>query len=203
MRIVYGGEDAFNALAFGAQNPNNQKFFQQQLASVANITGDITNSFYQRAQQLYHSVYNEQSINFAKAALNQVRGIFQPDVIRPLVDIENLQIAGSQMQRWVMTNPAVREVYHNQRCDGYSDSYIDQEPGKIGWEHYDYRRVMNGIAQVEPDGPLFTHVYEQLKPGDTELDFTDQVSILQTWGALEHFMRAAHKDPTSPWNNDL
>lgn len=204
MRIVYGGQTAFNALAFGSKPPEMRSFFEERLQSIGSGLSSFGERFKTRATELFNSLHSDNAVQIAKAALNQVRGFFTPDTIVNLTTIEDLQIAQYQMRRMVMANPKVRSLYHRQRCDGYSDSYVDADPGKIGWDHYDYRRIMNGIVEVTDESWRFTSVAQDLRPGDSELDFHDQFSVVaHTWPALESIMEMAGKDPTSEWNNDL
>ena len=204
MRIVQGGQAAFNALAFGSKPPELRSFFEERLQSINAGIGGYSEKFKARANEMFNSFHGDRVVQIAKAALNQVRGFFKPDEIVNLTTIEDLQVAQATMRRMVMANPVVRELYHKQRCDGYSDSYVDADPGKIGWDHYDYCRVMTGIVEVTDESWKFTSVAHDQRPGDSELDFHDQFSIVaQTWPSLEAIMAQAAKDPTSEWNNDL
>jgi len=107
------------------------------------------------------------------------------------------------MQRFIMANPMVRQLYHDQRCDGYSGTYIDVQPDATKEDHYDYKRVMNGIVQQDGDGTMFyTQYMDQLHHGDKELALAEQVSILDTWEIAEMFIKAGN-DPTSVWNESL
>lgn len=207
MQIVYGGDEAFAASICGIQNPINRQYFEQQIENartlIGNTFGEFGTQFIQGAQALYERFNGDRAIELAKAALNQVAGIFQADVIRSINDITHFQIATPVMQRWIMANPFVREIYYEQRCDGYSESYVDPEPGKIGRDQYDWRRVDNGSVHVTDEGWYADQYAEQLNPGDTELDAVDQFRILNTWDALENLFVQGGKDPTSAWNNDL
>lgn len=204
MRIVQGGQAAFNALAFGSKPPELRSFFEERLQSINAGIGGYSEKFKARANEMFNSFHGDRVVQIAKAALNQVRGFFNPDEIVNLTTIEDLQVAQATMRRMIMANPVVRELYHKQRCDGYSDSYVDADPGKIGWDHYDYCRVMTGIVEVTDESWKFTSVAHDQRPGDSELDFHDQFSVVaQTWPSLEAIMAQAAKDPTSEWNNDL
>ncbi len=205
MNIIYGGNEAFDAIAFGQQNPNNQSFLSSFYSSpIVSAAGSFFGNFYDNARQRFEQFNSAEAMMIAKAALNQVRGFFQPNVIRTLRDITDFQVAGTTMQRWVMANPTVREMYHQQRCDGYSDTYVDAEPGKIGENHRDWRAVMTGMVQETDDGwKTVQYVDEPIDGVETNLDFTDKVSILRSWLNADVYMAAAAKDPTSPWNTDL
>lgn len=207
MQIVYGGDEAFAATICGIQNPINRQYFEQQINQARSIIGDTFGDFGKRfvngAQDLYDRFNSDRALELAKAALNQVKGLFQADIIRSISDITQFQIATPVMQRWIMANPMVRELYHEQKVDGYSDTYVDKDPGKVGKDHYDWRRVDNGMVHVADEGWYADQYAEELRPGDEELDACDQFRIMSSWHALENLLLQNKKDPTSPWNNDL
>ena len=94
-------------------------------------------------------------------------------------------------------------MYHDQRLDGYSDTYVDTDPGVIGEQHYDYRRVMSGIMAPVADELYYTSYIEQLRDEADELTASDQFRILDTWANIENLILSGGKDPTSPWNADM
>lgn len=208
MQVIYGGDDAFAASICGIQNPVNRNYFMQEIENARSLVGDAFGTFGRKfvegAQNLFERFNSDRAIEIAKAALNQVTGIFQADIIRNIQNLSSFQIATPVMQRWVMANPVVRELYHDQKCDGYSESYVDLEPGKIGPDHYDWRRVNNGAVQFDEQGNWYADQYaEELRPGDEELSTEDQFRIRNTWHNLEQLLFQSMKDPTSIWNNDL
>lgn len=205
MIIVQGGDEAFDALAFGEQNPSNQSFLSSFFQGDIGEKGtSFFADFAHRAKARYEAFNSDEAIILGKAALNQVRGYFTPNTIRFISDLAGLQVAGDVMQRWIMANPTVRRMYHAQQCDGYSETYVDREPGKVGEDHYDYRMLMNGIVEEDADGNItHTQYMEDLIGDDQPLHAYDQFSILATNELAEHFMKAAGKDCTNIWNGDL
>ena len=209
MIVVKGGSAAYRALVFGPQNQSNQNFFDSQVASVINAGNEFGQAFANRVLEIRETFNNSAAVQLAKAALNRTRGIFSPNVVKTLTEVQDMQIAKSVMQRWMMANPVARELYNHQRCDGFSDSYVDMQPGKIGENHYDYRRVMDGMVQMSEDGFFIDMYAEQILPEDEDFDFDEQRQVLRTWMNLEHAIALAHKDPekhrdpTSAWNNSL
>ena len=126
-----------------------------------------------------------------------------PDQIRYLRTIGEVQHAPSSMIAMLMAEPTVRRMYHQQRVDGYSESYTDNQPGKVGEDHYDYRRVVNGVFMEEEGEWVATTYYEDLLPGTGELEFLDQVDILRTWEQMRIHLMRRKEDPTSRWNSSL
>ena len=207
MRIVYGGDVAFDSLVYGSEsNPANTAYFQPQIENISNTLTDVGRSFYANTQQLYNDVNNSEVMRIARAAVRSAKTLFQPNEVISIFDIANMQTAQPVMQRWIMANPVVRELYHKQQCDGYSESYVDLAPRDIGESHYDYRRVMNGIVQddTENDEEWFVKFYpDDLVEGDTELNHDQRVDILSSWSIAEMFIKAGDRDPTSVYDAKL
>jgi hypothetical protein len=115
-----------------------------------------------------------------------------------------MQNASLTMQRWIMAEPTVRTLFHKQLCDGYSDTYVDMYPGRVGEDHYDYRRVMNGVVvpHEERGGDATTYM-EDLIPDDVELDLNDQIDIISSWQFIQAKVAERNEDPTSKYNGTL
>lgn len=182
MRIIPGGLAAFNSLAYGALTQDTVQFFQHQLSNAPQVLGEYGNMFKAATQQIYDNFISSEALEKARLALLYSNQLENHDAIRQFTLLQEFQAAQSQMQRWIMANPVVGELYRKQLCDGYSDSYTDQNYGKVGDGNYDYRRVMDGIVQEDEDGNLKCSIYfEDLRDGDTELHVTEQSRILSTW----------------------
>lgn len=204
MQVIYGGTDAFNAIAYGEQNPDNQAYFKERLEGLANTFSDAGQAFVNRAKEIHDQYYNSNVAHIARAALRAAQNLFMPNRVMAYQNIGHFQQAGTEMQRWIMANPVVRESYHAQKCDGYSGSYVDMHPGKIGESHYDYRRVMDGVVQEsEEHGWVAKFYMDELLPGDVELDHNKKIDIMSTWDIAELFMAKANEDPTDPRNGKL
>lgn len=133
------------------------------------------------------------------------RSKFRGDAIRRLNDIGDLQNPPDQMINYLAANPTVRRRYHANQCDGWSDRYVDDQPGAICEDHYWYRRSTQGIRLRNADtGRLEMNVYyERLKEGDCELEIERQIEIHEAWEMLNQFVELGRDDPTSKWNSQL
>jgi hypothetical protein len=67
----------------------------------------------------------------------------------------------------------------------------------VGVQHYDWRRVMDGIATINDDSVQFTQYVEDTRD-DAELTVFEKVDILRTWNVLQAELSAGEQDPTSP-----
>lgn len=203
MRVVSGGTAAWNAIAYGQQNPLNLGYFKQQLENIGTNLNEQAKVFYQDVQDLYNKFNSSEAMRLMRSAMKSAASLFNDNIIRPLTTVDELQNASLQMQRWIMANPVIRQMYHDQQCDGYSDTYVDIEPGKVADQHYDYRRVMDGIVVCNEDAEYFTEYFEDLYEGDRDLILSEQSDVLRTWEVLEAMVKAMKDDPTSQYGAQL
>ena len=203
MQIIYGGAEAWDALAYGQQNPVNLNYFQNQIQNFSNTLTDIGKQFHADAASIYERFNGSEAMQALRNVTKMAKTLFQPNIVTAITTVENLQIAPLIMQRWIMACPDVRTVYHEQRCDGFSDTYIDTYPKMIGDNHYDYRRVMDGVIKEDEEGWSVKFYPDELIEGDRELLFDEKVDILSTWDSLKYFMQAGQKDPTNPYGGSL
>jgi hypothetical protein len=206
-QVIQAGIEGFEAMIYPDQNPMNYQFIQNQFANLGTIADKAVNDFYQRAKESAERLYNSAAVRHAKAAVRAIRNVFQTDSIGYLPTLDQIQQANPRMVRYIMAEPTIRQLYQEQMCCGYGESYVDNHPGTLGKEHYDYRRVMNGVVNevVDPDGT--THLehsefVELLLDEDRELEFHEKVGVIRTWDLVKLFV-AEGKDPTSPEGDDL
>ena len=205
MQVIYGGNNVYNAILYGEQHPDNQRYFQRQIESISETLTDIGRSFFANVNDLYEQYNGAEAMRIARAAINNAQSLFRPNVVQSIFTMADMQTAPMVMQRWIMANPVVRDLYHQRRCDGYSDTYKDIYPGDVGDTHYDYRRVMDGVVQTNDEDDTWSVKFylDELSDGDRDLLADEKVDILNTWEIAEMFIKAGLKDPTSPWDSDL
>lgn len=195
--------NTFDYLLFPEQHHNNASYVHQQFEQFSNTLTDAGRRFMENAKSVYQQIVESDAANLARLAIRNAKALFQPNHILPLLDIDSLQTASPLMQRYVMAQPDIRQMRYENRCDGFSDSYVDLEPGKIGDQHYDYRRVVNGMIQDDDDGWFVKTYAEDLREGDRELATDEKACILQTWDVVKLFVQAGVQDPTNAWGGKL
>lgn len=206
MRFIEGGDLVFDALAYGTDVPTStSNYFQNEIASISNTLNAAGQSFFSNVKSLYDNINNSDAIRMARNAIQAAATLFLPDTVTPLISLAQFQTAGLVMQRYVMANPVVRQAYHAQRIDGYSDTYVDRHPKDIGENHYDYRRVMNAVVQTDEEADTwFVKFYpDELVEGDKELSHDEKVDIIKTWDLMEMFINAGENDPTSVYGSKM
>ena len=190
--------DTFNHMVFQNQNPLNQQWIEQRIGSFNNILTDVGRQFMSEVRTVYDHVYNSTAAQMARAAVRMVSTIFHPNAVVELHDIDGIRCAKPVMQRYIMANPMLRELYLDQRCAGYGESYVDNDPSAAAGNSYDYRRVTNGVLMIPEDSDgevVWAEYLEDLHEGDRELELGEQQAILTSWKFAEAFIKSG-EDPT-------
>lgn len=205
MTIAYGGSNEFDALVYGAErHRGTTEYLKNQFTNMSSVVTEASSGFFNKAREMWDRFNGAEAINSAKAAVRKLGAVFQSNSIRELREIGEIQNAPIAMQRYIMAQPKVRERFHRQRCDGYSDTYVDVFPNDIGEQHYDYRRVMDGVLQYDKEGKAYiVHYIENNQEGEQNLTLTEQVDILNTWDLVASLMEYGERDPTSVYNSKL
>lgn len=202
--VIPGDSLEFNALVYPQHNSSMMEYISSGIERLGSVVTDSSRYLLDRAASMFSSINDSEAARRARAAIIATKPDYLNDMVLPLNTIGELQRANLYMQRWIMAEPTVREIYHDQRCDGYQNTYMDMYPNDIGESHYDYRRVMDGVVinDVEPN-VVSRHYIEDLLEGDRDLSSYEKHDILRTWDIVKQCMLAGEQDPTSPFNGNL
>lgn len=185
----------------------NKQVFDYLSATAKHAMQNITSSaqeFIQSAGEVYQAINYSDAMRKARAVVRTVTNAGTLDVVKELTDIGQLQNARPTMQRFIMADPVVRDLYHNSGCSGYDGSYKDFSPGVSGVDHYDYRRVMHGMwHEDESDGKVKSTLFYEDKGDEEDLDAIQQMDILRTWDYVRAALKRGKEDPTSQENDML
>ena len=203
---IHGGGDAFDGLLYPPQHQNTNLFIHkeiQKLQQLASNGSEYLTNLYNTAFAKWNEFQNGASARIAEAA-RRAMACMTGDVftIYPALTLEMMQQCSPIMQRWVMANPDIRELHHRNACSAYDGNYTDHHPNQIGFSHYDYRRVMDGIVVQTETHAYSTTISETLVEGDRDLTLREQVDILDTWEAMRSYIESGY-DPSSPTNAKL
>lgn len=167
----------------------------------------VAKGFVDRAKRIFESINSDEALRKTRDAIRTAGNVRRAGSIYGIQDISDFRSAGFQMQRFLMADPVIRKKYHRQQIDGYNETYIDNHKNDIGSDHYDYRRVMNGVWREEKDANgedvMVREVfYEQLVEGDRDLDHPEQHHILDAWD-IQRMHIAAGIDTTNRLGGSL
>lgn len=181
---------SFSTMIFPEVGQQARNWVNEQFQAGAKFYENLMGgSIFAHIQDLKRKLEDPLIERTARNLTRQVKGIFHPNAIMPLLTIAELQSAKPAMQRWLMAMPDYRKLYHRQLCDGFSDSYVDSDPGVVGEDHYDYRRVMNGIVdfrtEEDKEGKYETwkasFYLDELTDPEDNLGFEKQCIVLDAW----------------------
>lgn len=207
MAVVLSGTNAmFDAMVFGTGNRSGMEYVTQlNEAFVNNVAAPVLDMYHGILNHSMFQTYRDDALRQLKSLGQNIASAFQTNGVNELYDIGQMQHATAVMQRWIMANPEIRQMYHQNRIDGYSDSYEDRAPGVYGIDHYEYRRVTNGITMEHPGSDEYVRynwTEVELNPDD-ELTFDEQMSVMYTWSRAQAIIANRKEDPTSKWGGDL
>lgn len=205
--LITGGKRELDYLMYGTPHPGTQQYIESQLAQPSQILTESGRQFFADVQQQYEYFHGAEAQRLAEAATRKVKALFQPNSIRSLWDLTEIQQAPVAMQRWIMAEPTLRAAYHQQRVDGYAGTYEDMYPTQVGEQHYDWRLLNNGLVQMAPEGADYdweAKLYmDPLVEGDREPTLDEKVVILNVWEVMKHHYLHGKEDPTSPVGGKL
>lgn len=202
-QFVVGDNRVFEQLMFNSPSAPILDVINQDVQRLNLLGNNFGSQIMTTAYNAFDSFNSSDALRLARAATRGVMNVWNVDTIRPLNTMGEFQWAGPNMQRWIMAEPTVREMYHDGAVEGYDGSYYDMQPNAIGENHYDYRRVMNGIVELDGDDWKYTTYLEDLEGDDRELDIDEQADILLCWENLRSHIEDKGDDPTSRWNSGL
>lgn len=196
-RVVSLSPTALRTSLFGDNSAYMGNYLQYQMQNVANVMGTVGNRIYDTLASGYNYITDELRRYGIRNELEKEGMTELDNNFSELLTFEDLQGANLTMQRWVMAEPTLKSIYLDRNCDGYGGSYVNISGNTYGEDDYDYRKVMNGIINIDEDGNESCYTYiDDLLPGDRELDFYEQGQIIQTWQAIRHVMATSQRDFT-------
>lgn len=202
---VHGGADLIDIMAGGRLDQNTSSWLAQQYETVTSTLSHTGQAFFSNLKDMYRTISESDAAQILRNLKGKSNQVWSNNQISAMETLTALQTAGPYMQRWIMAEPTVRKRYLNQQLDGYSGSYENFHGDRIAENHYDYRRVMDGVMVVpEDDDPVYVrHYYDMMGPDDRDLTSFEKRDILSTWSLVRHYMEQGDEDPTSPTGAQL
>ena len=191
------GVDLLDICAGGHLDMNTQSWLGDRSDALRATISTTAQSFFNQAASLYTMISSSDAVQALRNLTVKAENAWQSNTISYLNNLEQIQCAPLVMQRYLMAQPDVRKMYLNGEVSGYGESYENLHGDGVGVQHYDWRRVMDGIATINDDSVQFTQYVEDTRD-DAELTVFEKVDILRTWNVLQAELSAGEQDPTSP-----
>jgi hypothetical protein len=201
---IEGGALAFNELAYAPRDQSTVQYLKESAMNLSQNLTDAGRQFITNTRDQWSHFFGDNALRAARAAVRTVQTMWDADVIKQLTTIAHMQHAPVVMQRYIMADPTIRKMFLAQQLDGYSDTYQNIHGNAIGPDHYDYRRLNNGLIEEREDGGWESWTYfEDLLEGDHELRFDEQMDLKDSISNIIREIRKRRDDPTSKYNASL
>lgn len=175
--------------------------YEKTAAYLEKASTTAGRAFLNKSREIFESINSSEALRRARASVRSLMSTRNPNALFAVKGIDDLRSAGYRMQRFLMADTVVRKKYLRQQVDGYSDTYVNIHGNDIGNDHYDYRRVIDGVFREEKDADgedviVIENFCEKLVQGDRDLDFIEQSDILDNW-STQRLLLMAGFDTTS------
>lgn len=202
--VVNVPQAGLDLVLFGDKSNIITNYLSNQLNYFNNAYSQLNEFTKKIYDQLYHSyqfLTNKFIQSNIRNSLNKEGLNVYNEYIHEINKFEDFVNANTTMIRWIMANPSVRQEYLNNNIEGYNEQYKNLFGSSIGVDHYDYRRVMDGVLVDENDRFLVRYYHDFLLPGDRPLNRHEKIAILNTWSAAEWLIENCKFDFTAKDEN--
>lgn len=203
MQYQAHGVDLMDIACGGFLDNNTTNWLTQRSEALMSTVSSTTQNWFNKARSFYTSISEADAIQALRNLTVKADVSWKGNNIYFCNSIEQLQVANPVMQRYIMAEPRLRELYLNESVEGYNDSYVNHHGDSLGTKHYDYRRVTDGVVIVHDDHAIVNEFYELIPDTDKELDIFEKADIIRTWNMVNRALDANEMDPTSPIGNLL
>lgn len=192
----------FNAMILPEMRESTRSWLEQQSTKSFEGLSEAGRKFAEMGNAAYQRLTDVSIGRQARSVVRSLAGMLGGDRIQPIESYTGLQMARPVMQQYIMAETSYRKLYHEQRCNGYSDSYVDLEPGRVGEAHSVYRRVMDTVLVDTPTGWEVTMYPDELQEWERALQTDEQKVILDAWSLVQRAIGEG-VDPGDIFNSPL
>lgn len=197
------GVDLMDIAAGGFLDAQTTNWLQHRTQNLMQTASASTANWLNKARTFYTTISESDAMQALRNLTAKVDTSWMGNNIHFCNSLEQIQTANPIMQRYIMAEPRLRDMYLNQSVEGYADSYVNYHGDAIGVNHFDYRRVMDGMAIVTDTHLEWNDFYENLPEEEKEFTLFEKVDIIRTWNLVNQALDAHEMDPTSPVGNLL
>ena len=204
MNVSMGSKASLRSMLFEPPRQRDIDYLRERIESRLDVFDNHKTRYTSSIMDTFERINNSQALFKARELYRKARGLFVQDSMDQLWDIETMQAAKADMQRFIMAMPELRNLYHKQRIDGYSDTYVDVEPTRVGTGQREYDQVMHGVLVSDPETDMLTFEYSYNLEADpsNQLDILKQQNVLSTWDYLRAVLKETNVDPTDMFGSE-
>lgn len=197
--FIDGGDDLFTAITGPRPTQALREYIRDRHDAFERRLNDAGRYMQQRAEALF-KMFDYDAYDRIADRFNREREAQNlPNVIQVITDLEFLCCPPDIMLEPIMAMPELRRRYHRQTVAGYTDRYVDSQPGLVEHEHDEYQRVAHGLWQEDKEtGVHHHHLYADRTMEGDAYTHDQTIAIMDTWNAIHLALLKGEIDPTSP-----
>lgn len=197
------GVDLMDIAAGGFLDAGTTNWIQDRTQALMSTVSATTSNWLNKARSFYQTITESDAVQALRNLTAKADVSWKGNNIHFCNNLDLIQTANPVMQRYIMAEPRLRDMYLNQTVEGYAGSYENYHGDAIGINHYDYRRVTDGMLLVKDDHFEWNDFYENVPDNDKELTMFEKVDVIRTWNLVNIALDENEMDPTSPIGNLL
>lgn len=199
--VIDGDSSTFTAMAYGMPDPVSIQWCHNRAMQARQALAPEARAIFENTtNEVFGEIDHVKIARIAKAARGRLDSIWQTDTVSVLTEVSAIQNAPPVMVTYIMANPMIREMYHEQKIAGFDDYYQDPYPEDHSYEFKLYREVVDGVflETGNKDEMVATEWVGDFD--DSVLDLIDKQAIMETWDNVLAHVRKGGEDPTSIYN---
>lgn len=197
------GVDLMDIAAGGFLDNSTMNWMHDRTQALMSTVSATTASWFNKAKTFYHTI-TETDANQALRNLTAKSDLsWKGNNVYLCRNIQDIQASNPVQQRYLMAEPNLRQRFFDQSCEGFAATYNNVHGNAIGVNHYDYRRVTDGMLMVKDDHIEWNDFYEAIPDNDKELEMYEKADMIRNWNLVNIALDANEMDPSSPIGNLL
>lgn len=197
------GVDLMDIAAGGFLDNSTMSWMHDRTQALMSTVSATTANWFNKAKTFYQTITETDANQALRNLTAKVDMSWKGNNIFLCQNIQQIQSSNLVQQRYLMAEPNLRQLFLDQSCEGFAGSYVNLHGNAVGVNHYDYRRVTDGILLVNETGVEWNDFYEAIPDNDKELEMYEKADMIRNWNLVNIALDANEMDPSSPIGNLL
>lgn len=197
------GVDLMDIAAGGFLDSTTTNWIQDRTQALMSTVSATTAGWFNKARTFYQTITETDAVQALRNLTAKADLSWKGNNVHLCTSIEQIQASNPVLQRYLMAEPNLRQLFLNQSCEGFAGVYNNVHGNAIGVNHYDYRRVTDGMLMVTESQVEWNDFYENIPDNDKELELYEKADMIRNWNLVNIALDANEMDPSSPIGNLL
>ena len=195
-QVISGGDAAAAALLYKPPPQSLSDYLYNNMEHVINTASNLSSSFVESVKNMYNTVHSEAAKSFNNF-IKYTAGEHLGDNVIYTISKPDIPNANPIMQRYIMAEPRIHDLYRRDLLYGYGSSYTPLESKVDNEDSVLYSNAMDGVVQFDEEGNGYVlHYSDSNHDIIPEVSKYEKLSILETWDNVRSLL-ADGIDPTT------